>query len=124
MPYQKEKFLFDENIDYNLRKLFDEFRLKFSTVQKEGWGGSKNGEICKLVKDNDFIILTNDSDFEFLWKKYLIKVIYFAIKPANIEDSTLELRKIFNNWTIKPNQSFLIKIQKRFIRTWYENPNQ
>jgi predicted nuclease of predicted toxin-antitoxin system len=118
MDLTKVQFLLDENISYRLLPLFKKYHLNFSTLQKFGWSGVKNGELAKKVKQHNYILVTRDKDFTFLWKKYGIRVIYLAIKPPIITDLTNELESLFNHWVTDVTNPFLIIVQKGFVRLW------
>ena len=118
MDLTEVQFLLDENISFRLLPLFKKYHLNFTTLQNLGWSGIKNGELAKKVKDNNYILITRDKDFTFLWKKYSLRVIYLAIKPPIILDLTNELETLFNNWAMDTTNPFLIIIQKGFVRLW------
>lgn len=50
MVLKKVKFLLDENVPLQLKKIFDDHGLFCTTVQTEGWSGIKNCELSKMVK--------------------------------------------------------------------------
>ena len=75
MDLTEAKFLLDENVPRRLKEVFKSKRLNCKTVQELGWRERKNGELAVKVKEKDFILVTRDKDFVFLWKKYELKVI-------------------------------------------------
>lgn len=115
---EKVQFLLDENVSHRLNLLFNRFNIKFSTVQAHGWSGYKNSELAQQVKQNNYILLTRDRDFIFLWNKYQIKVIYLNIHPPVLDDLIIGLENLFNNWIYDLDKPFLIIVQKDSIRSW------
>lgn len=118
MDLTEVQFLLDENVSYRLIRFFKKYSLNFTTLRNLGWSGVKNGNLAQRVKDYNYILITRDKDFTFLWKKYGIKVIYLAIKPPIITDLINELESLFNNWETDITNPFLIIIQKEFVRLW------
>lgn len=97
MDLTEAKFLLDENVPRKLKEVFKSKGLECPTVQELGWREIKNGELSVKVKRNDFILVTRDKDFVFLWKKYKLKVIYFAVKPATLQFLHPRLNDTLNN---------------------------
>ena len=118
MDLTQAKFLLDENVPRKLKKVFKSKGLDCQTVQELRWREVKNGELSVKVKRNDFILVTRDKDFVFLWKKYKLKVIYFAVKPATLKFLQPRLNDTLNSWTYDLNSSFLVMIQNKEIRFW------
>jgi hypothetical protein len=50
--------LFDENLPRDLRRNLPEFEIR--TVQEEGWGSFKNGELLRRAEDSFDVFLTAD----------------------------------------------------------------
>ncbi|TET29093.1 MAG: hypothetical protein E3J70_07880 [Candidatus Heimdallarchaeota archaeon] len=118
MALKKAKFLLDENIPLSLKKVFEDQDLFCSTVQAEGWAGIKNGELTEKVKNNNFVLVTRDKDFTFLWQKHKIKVIYIAIEPAIADFIKPRLVDLLTEWTYDLSKHFLLILQKDTIRFW------
>ena len=116
MEIKKFLFLLDENVDANLLKLLKSDGFDVTTVQREGWGGYRNGQLSKLIQGKDIIFLTRDRDFQFLWEKYSLKVIYFLIEPSYAENIWKELKQLLHNWNIPLTTHFLIRLQVGSIR--------
>ena len=91
MDQKKIKLLLDENIDFRIIPIFKELNIIFSTVRDQGWSGYKNGDLSKLVKKENYILVTRDKDFTFLFSKYGIQVIYLDIHPPLPETSMNEI---------------------------------
>ena len=77
------KFLLDENVPSRLKAPLESIGLRVTTLKGEGMVGSGNGTLSEFIKKMDFILITRDKDFTFLWKKYEIRVIYLALHPHN-----------------------------------------
>ena len=116
MEIKKFLFLLDENVDANLRKLLELDGFNVTTVQREGQGGYRNGQLPKLIQGKNIIFLTRDRDFQFLWEKYSLKVIYFLIEPSYAENIWNELKLLLHNWNIPLNTYFLVRLQIGSIR--------
>jgi hypothetical protein len=76
----------------------------------------KNGDLSVKEKEKDFILVTRDKDFVFLSKKYILKVIYFAVKPATVHFLHPRLNDTLNSWTYDLNSPFLVMNQNKEIR--------
>jgi predicted nuclease of predicted toxin-antitoxin system len=118
MVLKKAKFLLDENVPLQLKKVFDDQGYFCTTVPAEGWSGIKNGELSKTVKNNNFLLVTRDKDFTFLWKKHKIQVIYLAIEPAIIDFIQPRLIDLIIKWNYDLSRPFLLILQKDAIRFW------
>lgn len=112
------KILFDENIPHKLRSYFDNKGIVAETMHYHGWIGYRNGELSKLVRDNNFILITRDRDFLFLWEKYKIQVVYLAIDPPLLLNLQSAIERLFNKWQHNSSNPFLIMVQKDTIRIW------
>jgi predicted nuclease of predicted toxin-antitoxin system len=60
------KFLFDQNISQRILKVLPENYVGSSHVKKEGLINARDRQIWEFAKKNDFIIVTQDSDFNEL----------------------------------------------------------
>jgi predicted nuclease of predicted toxin-antitoxin system len=60
------RFLFDQNISHKILAMLPEQFSDSSSVKKEGLINSTDREIWEFAKKNDFIIVTQDSDFNDL----------------------------------------------------------
>ena len=60
------KILIDEQLPTKLRYRFNDAPYEIYTVRDMGWLGKKNGELLKLMADNNFdILLTNDKNLYY-----------------------------------------------------------
>jgi predicted nuclease of predicted toxin-antitoxin system len=76
------KLLLDESIP---RRLISSFPPEFeiSTVQQNGWGGTKNGNLLKLAAMHKFAALvTADRGFEHQQNKATLPVTVIILKSA------------------------------------------
>jgi predicted nuclease of predicted toxin-antitoxin system len=89
------KLLFDQNISYRIIKKLDPFFAGSSHVKSEGLVNATDLEIWEFAKENQFVLVTLDSDFNdiFLLKGYPPKILWF--QTGNLK--TDELAKILNN---------------------------
>ena len=60
------RFLFDQNIFHKILAILPEQFSDSSSVKKEGLINSTDREIWEFAKRNNFIIVTQDSDFNDL----------------------------------------------------------
>lgn len=118
MLLKQMEFLLDENVSYRLKKLFIRLNIHCTTVQQQGWGGLRNGELSPKIQQLGAVLVTRDRDFTFLWKKYDIKVIYIAIEPSIAEVIASELEKLLIDWKTDLNTIFMIVLQKNYVRLW------
>jgi len=100
-------------------KTFKKRGLDARTVQEVGWSGIKNGDLSQKVFTDNFVLVTRDKDFTFLWKKYQIKVVYLAVEPATLQYLQPELENWLDKWNYNINKPFMIMIQRTSVRYWY-----
>ena len=70
------KLLLDENLPKRLKSDFPNHQI--FTVRDMGWNGKKNGELMKLLIENDFdALITFDKNLQFQqnFEKYQVPVI-------------------------------------------------
>ena len=60
------RILFDENLPRLLRRVFPEFTVR--TVQEEGWGSFKNGDLLRRAEVNFDVLLTADRRMQYQQK--------------------------------------------------------
>ena len=79
-----KRVLFDENLPGSLRHRLPEFEIR--TVQEEGWGAFKNGELLRRASGKFDVLLTADQRL-----RYQQNIQQFAIGVVAIEtfDTTL-----------------------------------
>jgi len=98
--------------------VFNERGISCITIEEKGWLGIKNGELSLKVNEKDYILLTRDKDFTFLWQEFQIKVIYSAIEPAILEFIKSKVIFLLDNWEYDISRPFLLILQKDTIRFW------
>jgi hypothetical protein len=57
------RVLFDENIPRLLRRKLPDFEVR--TVQEEGWGSFKNGQLLRLAEETFDVLLTADRRMQY-----------------------------------------------------------
>ena len=57
------RVLLDENLDWRLKKAFDE-KLEVLAVIERGWSGKKNGELLRLAEQEFDVFVTMDRNLE------------------------------------------------------------
>jgi hypothetical protein len=60
------RVLFDENLPRLLRRKLSEFDIR--TVQEEGWGAYKNGELLRRAEGRFDVLLTADRRMQYQQK--------------------------------------------------------
>ena len=83
------KFLFDQNISYRILKQIPEQFKDSSHVKSENLINAPDKEIWKFAKNNDFIIVTQDSDFNDLNSLYGFPPKIIWIRTGNIKTSKI-----------------------------------
>lgn len=85
------KFLFDQNISFRILKKLPLVFQSSSHVKTEGLMNSSDYEIWEYAKAKDFIIVTQDSDFNdlYLLKGFPPKILW--LKTGNLQTSELAL---------------------------------
>ena len=58
-----KRVLFDENLPRLLRRRLPEFDIR--TVQEEGWGSFKNGELLRRAENHFDVLLTADRRMQY-----------------------------------------------------------
>ncbi len=82
-------FLFDQNISHRILKLLPETYQSSSTVKQEGLLNSTDKEVWDFAKKNNFIIVTQDSDFNDLNSLFGFPPKIIWIRTGNIKTSQL-----------------------------------
>ena len=117
MENKSLKFLFDENIPIKLKQIFNDNDFSVDTVQKLGWSGMKNGELSKRSVEGNYVLVTRDKDFIYLWEKYDLQVVYLAIHPPIMGKLSPRVTDVIVNWENKVSP-FLILVQDDSVRIW------
>lgn len=87
--------LLDENLPKRLKLDFPEHEIY--TVGDKGWNGIKNGELLKLLMENNFdALLTFDKNLQHQQNfiKYTIAVFVFLAKINSYEELTKYTPKV------------------------------
>ena len=116
MVPKKAKFLLDENLDVKLAKTLSAIGLSCYTLKDKGLTGIRNGGLSQFVKKNNYVLITGDKDFSFLWSKYEIKVIYISIHPLILPAIEPRIIDLFESWDYNLSNPFLLILQKDAIR--------
>jgi len=83
------KFLFDQNISHRILRLVSKQFAGYTTAKKEGLINAKDKDIWEFAKTNNYVIITQDSDFNDLNSLY-----GFPPKVIWIRTGNLNTRKI------------------------------
>lgn len=81
------RILFDENLPRLLRRRFPEFDVR--TVQEEGWGSCRNGELLRRAEGHFDVLLTADRRMQ-----YQQKLTSFGIGVVVIVTPRLQLEML------------------------------
>ena len=91
------KLLLDENVPRNLK--FEIIGYEIFTVQEMGWSSKKNGELLKLLLENNFYgLVTVDKNLNFQqnFSSYPIPVFILNAKDSRLESLKPLVAKIVN----------------------------
>ena len=91
------KFLFDQNVSHRILKFIPSQYLGSSTIKKEGLINASDRQIWEFAKQKDFIIVTQDSDFNDLNLLYGFPPKIIWIRTGNIKTS--EIVKVLEGYT-------------------------
>jgi hypothetical protein len=80
-----KRVLFDENLPRLLRRSLPDFEIR--TVQEEGWGSFRNGDLLRRAEANFDVLLTADRRMQ-----YQQKLTSFAIGVVVIITPRLQLQ--------------------------------
>lgn len=83
------KYLFDQNISYRILKYLPERYAGSSHVKTEGLINSPDKEIWKFARNNGFLIVTQDSDFNDLNSLLGFPPKIIWIRTGNLRTDTL-----------------------------------
>jgi len=83
------KYLFDQNISNRILKLLPEQYEGSSHVKKEGLVNSQDKEIWEFARNNGFIIVTQDSDFNDLNSLYGFPPKVIWIRTGNLNTRSM-----------------------------------
>ena len=93
------KLLFDQNISYRILKKLPDVYSGSSHVNSEGLMNASDLEIWEYAKLHQFVIVTQDSDFNdlFLLKGFPPKVLWFQTSNLRTDDLALILKNRQND---------------------------
>jgi predicted nuclease of predicted toxin-antitoxin system len=83
------KLLFDQNISHKILRLIPEKYFESTTVKNEGLINALDREIWEFAKRNDYIIVTQDSDFNDLNSLYGFPPKIIWIRTGNLKTQAI-----------------------------------
>ncbi|MCF8363291.1 MAG: DUF5615 family PIN-like protein [Prolixibacteraceae bacterium] len=97
------RFLFDQNISHKILKIIPEIYAESTTVKNEGLINATDKEIWDYAKKHNYIIVTQDSDFNDLNSLYGFppKIIWLRmgnLKTTSIVNILVEYTDEINNF--------------------------
>jgi len=96
------RFLFDQNISHRILKLIPEKYSDSTTVKKEGLINETDREIWEYARSNDYIIVTQDSDFNDLNSLYGFPPKILWIRTGNLKtESIVDILINYNEEIVK-----------------------
>lgn len=97
------KLLLDENLPKRLKADFSEHDI--FTVRDKEWNGVKNGELLKLLIQNNFnVLITFDKNLQYQqnFLKYTVTVIVLSAKINTYEELTKLTPKVKECLSLNP----------------------
>jgi hypothetical protein len=82
------RVLFDENLPRLLRRRFPELEIR--TVQEEGWGAFKNGELLRRAEGHFDVLLTADRRMQYQQKLTGFRIGIVVIVTPRLQIQVLE----------------------------------
>ena len=83
-----KRVLFDENLPRLLRRKLTEFEVR--TVQEEGWGSLKNGDLLRRAEDSFHVLLTADRRMQYQQKLTSFRIGVVVIVTPRLDLHLLE----------------------------------
>jgi hypothetical protein len=83
-----KRVLFDENLPRLLRRRLPEFEIR--TVQEEGWGSFKNGELLRRAELSFDVLLTADRRMQYQQKLTSFQIGVVVIVTPRLDLQLLE----------------------------------
>lgn len=83
------RFLFDQNISHRILKLIPDNYVESTSVKKEGLINATDKQIWKFAKKNNYVIVTQDSDFNDLSSLYGFPPKIIWVRTGNLKTQTL-----------------------------------
>jgi hypothetical protein len=82
------RVLFDENLPRLLRRKLPEFEVR--TVQEEGWGAYKNGELLRRAEGHFDVLLTADRRMQYQQKLTAFGIGVVVVVTPRLQLQVLE----------------------------------
>jgi len=107
------RVLFDENLPRLLRRKLPEFEVR--TVQEEGWGSVRNGELLRRAEDTFDVLLTADRRMQYQQKLTSFRIgIVVIVTPRLqlelLESAAEELRTVLGS--VKPGEIVHVTVRQ------------
>ena len=108
------RVLFDENLPRQLRRKLSEFSIR--TVQEEGWGSFKNGQLLRRAEKTFEVLVTADRRMQFQQNLASFSIGIVVIRTPRLRLQTLltvveELRDAIA--TVKPSELRIIDVESK-----------
>ena len=108
------RVLFDENLPRQLRRELAEFSVR--TVQEEGWGSFKNGQLLRRAEVTFEVLVTADRRMKYQQNLASFSMGVVVIKTPRLQLRLLltvieELREAIR--TVKPGELVVIEVESR-----------
>jgi len=76
--------LLDENLPTKLKYRFESSLLFVSTIRDQNWLGKKNGDLLRLMQENDFaVLITNDKSIRYQQNTSLLPLYIVQLNAAS-----------------------------------------
>ena len=83
------RFLFDQNISHRVLKLIPQEYIGSTTIKTEGLINATDREIWEFAKNNEYIIVTQDSDFNDLNSLFGFPPKLIWIRTGNMKTQSI-----------------------------------
>jgi hypothetical protein len=83
-----KRVLFDENLPKLLRRKLPEFEIR--TVQEEGWGSFKNGELLRRAEGRFDVLLTADRRMQYQQHLSSFSIAVVVVVTPRLQIAVLE----------------------------------
>ncbi|HEV2719737.1 MAG TPA: DUF5615 family PIN-like protein, partial [Thermoanaerobaculia bacterium] len=109
------RVLFDENLPRQLRRKLADFTIR--TVQEEGWGSFKNGQLLRRAEATFEVLVTADRRMQFQQNLASFSIGVVVIITPRLRLQTLltvveELRAAIS--TVQPGELIVIRVDSKF----------
>jgi predicted nuclease of predicted toxin-antitoxin system len=107
-----KRVLFDENLPRQLRRNLAEFFIR--TVQEEGWGSFKNGQLLRRAESTFQVLVTADRRMKYQQNLASFSIGVVVVKTPRLRLHTLltvidELRTAIRN--VNPGELIVVEIE-------------